>query len=162
MIISVTLIINNNNLTFCEFVTVCARGFEIQVQRYVNNAESKKSKKVNRNENKAEEANTSIDGHNSSGYTSEEQNMCEENSGGASAASKSTVSLNSNGKKRASRGSATDPQSLYARVIINFFISTNAFCLTIPLFNLHSVNHSMWPSFLVWKDGLTHTGPLMA
>lgn len=101
------------NLTFCDFLT--------QVQRCMKNAESKKSKKVDRNENKAEEANASVDGHTSSGYTSEEQNMCEENSGGASAASKSTVSLNCNGKKRASRGSATDPQSLYARVIINFF-----------------------------------------
>nr|ADD09579.1 unknown [Trifolium repens] len=85
------------------------------LQRCVANAESKKSKKVDRNGNKAEETNASVDGHSSSGYTSEEHNMYEENSGGTTSASKSTMSLNSNGKARANRGSATDPQSLYAR-----------------------------------------------
>lgn len=39
------------------------------------------------------------------------------------------VALNSNGKKRASRGSATDPQSLYARVTsklaLSLLMSTN-------------------------------------
>ncbi|XP_045802217.1 transcription factor RSL3-like [Trifolium pratense] len=85
------------------------------LQRCVTNTESKKSKKVDRNGNKAEETNASVDGHSSSGYTSEEHNMYEEISGGATSASKSTMALNSNGKTRANRGSATDPQSLYAR-----------------------------------------------
>ncbi|MCI28816.1 transcription factor bHLH85-like, partial [Trifolium medium] len=49
------------------------------LQRCVTNAESKKSKKVDRNGNKAEEINASVDGHSSSGYTSEEHNMYEEN-----------------------------------------------------------------------------------
>jgi hypothetical protein len=53
--------------------------------------------------------------------------MYEENSGGTTSASKSTMSLNSNGKTRANRGSATDPQSLYARVIKVFFFSINVF-----------------------------------
>jgi hypothetical protein len=117
MTTSVTLI--NNNLTFS--------GFDVQLQRCVANAESKKSKKVDRNGNKAEETNASVDGHSSSGYTSEEHNMYEENSGGTTSASKSTMSLNSNGKTRANRGSATDPQSLYARVIKVFFFSINVF-----------------------------------
>jgi hypothetical protein len=128
MTTSVTLI--NNNLTFS--------GFDVQLQRCVANAESKKSKKVDRNGNKAEETNASVDGHSSSGYTSEEHNMYEENSGGTTSASKSTMSLNSNGKTRANRGSATDPQSLYARVIKVFFLASMSF-ITIPFFNLHCV-----------------------
>ncbi|KAK7310812.1 hypothetical protein RJT34_08556 [Clitoria ternatea] len=53
----------------------------------------------------------SSDRHSSGSYTSEEDNTFQENS----ERSESPTALNLNGKRRASRGSATDPQSLYAR-----------------------------------------------
>lgn len=80
----------------------------------MKNAGSKKNQKLVRNGNEEEETNTRSDGHGSSSIISEDDNASQENSGGATSGSKST--LNSNGKTRASRGSATDPQSLYARV----------------------------------------------
>lgn len=69
----------------------------------MKNARSKK-KLIGSNEEENEEINNS-----SSSNISEDENGSQENSGG--------TTLNSNGKTRASRGSATDPQSLYARVI---------------------------------------------
>lgn len=68
------------------------------------------------NEYEAEETNAGLDGQSSSSYSLEEDNASQENSGGATSESKSLVVHNSNGKTSASRGSATDPQSLYARV----------------------------------------------
>ncbi|KAL5071805.1 hypothetical protein RYX36_022692 [Vicia faba] len=59
-------------------------------------------KLISSNEEENEEINNS-----SSSNISEDENGSQENSGG--------TTLNSNGKTRASRGSATDPQSLYAR-----------------------------------------------
>lgn len=60
------------------------------------------------------------EGQSSSSYSSEEGNASQETHGGAitsaSSESKAALALNLNGKPRASRGSATDPQSLYARV----------------------------------------------
>ncbi|XP_061354261.1 transcription factor RSL2-like [Gastrolobium bilobum] len=85
------------------------------VQKCMKNGRSKKNQKLDRNGNEAEETNAGSDGQSSSSYTSEEDNASQENSGGATSASKSHVALNLNGKTRASRGSATDPQSLYAR-----------------------------------------------
>ncbi|GAB2219346.1 hypothetical protein Droror1_Dr00006981 [Drosera rotundifolia] len=76
---------------------------------------SKKKKNLAINE---EEHNGVLDGHSSSGYSSEDDsNASQEPSGRdtSSLSSKVTTALNSNGKTRASRGSATDPQSLYAR-----------------------------------------------
>ncbi|CAK8569439.1 unnamed protein product [Lathyrus sativus] len=67
----------------------------------MKNARSKK-KLIGSNEEENEEINNS-----SSSNISEDENGSQENSGG--------TALNSNGKTRASRGSATDPQSLYAR-----------------------------------------------
>ncbi|CAL5206085.1 unnamed protein product [Lathyrus oleraceus] len=67
----------------------------------MKNARSKK-KLIGSNEEENEEINNS-----SSSNISEDENGSQENSGG--------TTLNSNGKTRASRGSATDPQSLYAR-----------------------------------------------
>ncbi|KAJ1385473.1 Myc-type, basic helix-loop-helix [Sesbania bispinosa] len=85
------------------------------VQRCIKNAQSKKNQKGDRVGNEAEETNAGSDGHSSSSYISEEHNTSQENNGGATSAFKSPVALNLNGKKRVSRGSATDPQSLYAR-----------------------------------------------
>nr|KYP48674.1 Transcription factor bHLH84 [Cajanus cajan] len=78
--------------------------------RCMKNTWSKKNQKQGSNDD-AEETNAGSDGHSSSSNMSEDDNK--ENSGGATSGSKSL--LNSNGKTRASRGSATDPQSLYAR-----------------------------------------------
>ncbi|XP_062100260.1 transcription factor RSL2 [Humulus lupulus] len=57
-------------------------------------------------------------GHSSNSYSSEEDNASQENitNGGEASEVKSlSGAVNLNGKTRASRGSATDPQSLYAR-----------------------------------------------
>ncbi|KAK7283257.1 hypothetical protein RIF29_12662 [Crotalaria pallida] len=80
-----------------------------------NIARSKKNQKVEKNGKEAEETNAGSDGHSCSNFTSEDDNANHENSGGVASPSKSSSALNSNGKTRASRGSATDPQSLYAR-----------------------------------------------
>ncbi|KAF1865333.1 hypothetical protein Lal_00004707 [Lupinus albus] len=74
-----------------------------------------KNEKVEKKEKVVEENNAGSDGQSCSSYTSEEDNGYQENNEGVTSASKSCASLNSNGKTRASRGSATDPQSLYAR-----------------------------------------------
>ncbi|MCI17871.1 transcription factor bHLH85-like, partial [Trifolium medium] len=71
----------------------------------MKNARSKKNlQKVASNE---EIDNGESNGNSSSSNIYEDDNGSQENSGG--------TTLNSNGKTRASRGSATDPQSLYAR-----------------------------------------------
>ncbi|XP_027333784.1 transcription factor bHLH85-like [Abrus precatorius] len=82
-------------------------------QGCMKNARSKKNQKLASNGEEAEEINVGSDGQSSCSNMSEDDNASIENSGGATSGSKSA--LNSNGKTRASRGSATDPQSLYAR-----------------------------------------------
>jgi hypothetical protein len=80
----------------------------------MKNARSKKNlQKVASNEEIAEEIDNGggSNENSSNSNISEDENGSQENSGG--------TTLNSNGKTRASRGSATDPQSLYARVINN-------------------------------------------
>lgn len=54
----------------------------------------------------------------------DESKACEQNSEGENSASKELIVVTSKGKKRANRGSATDPQSLYARVhkLFTFFM----------------------------------------
>ncbi|KAL5847247.1 hypothetical protein ACOSQ3_010771 [Xanthoceras sorbifolium] len=78
-----------------------------------NNVQSKKNRNQSpKNANEGEERNgTGTDGQSSSSYSSEDDNASQEtmNEGAIDA------SVNLNGKPRASRGSATDPQSLYAR-----------------------------------------------
>ncbi|KAG4953587.1 hypothetical protein AAZX31_14G085700 [Glycine max] len=71
-------------------------------QGCMKNTWSKKNQKHASNGEEAEETNAGSDGQSSSSNMSEDDNI-------------SKSALNSNGKTRASRGSATDPQSLYAR-----------------------------------------------
>ncbi|GLT93576.1 hypothetical protein SLE2022_113650 [Rubroshorea leprosula] len=61
------------------------------------------------------ESNVGSDGQSSSSYSSEDENASPETIGGAISDPKTFPALNTNGKTRANRGSATDPQSLYAR-----------------------------------------------
>ncbi|OIW20858.1 hypothetical protein TanjilG_24936 [Lupinus angustifolius] len=82
------------------------------VQGCMKDSRSKRDKKLAKKK-EAEEFNTRSDGHSSSSSIPEDNNASQENSGEDTSGSKSI--LNSNGKTRASRGSATDPQSLYAR-----------------------------------------------
>lgn len=86
----------------------------------------KKQKLVSTNLNiKEEDGNGGANGQSSSGCSSGDddsingsQEMSTTSGGFSSCLSpKGPTTLNSNGKTRASRGSATDPQSLYARVI---------------------------------------------
>ncbi|XP_034923142.1 uncharacterized protein [Populus alba] len=87
-------------------------------QKNKRNVRSKKSQKVASTSNNDEESNGGLNGPVSSGCCSEdESNASQELNGGASSSlsSKGTTTLNSSGKTRASKGTATDPQSLYAR-----------------------------------------------
>ncbi|KAL2505808.1 Transcription factor bHLH [Abeliophyllum distichum] len=80
-------------------------------------SQTKKNKNVNQNStDEVEETNGGENGRSYSNYSSEDDcNGSQELNGGEISESKGSASLNSNGKARASRGSATDPQSLYAR-----------------------------------------------
>ncbi|KAJ4837007.1 hypothetical protein Tsubulata_045184 [Turnera subulata] len=82
------------------------------------NAQSKKNQKVsspNGNEEEKISNGGPVDGQTTCSYCSEDDNASQDSNGGASSDSKVSEVLNSNGKTRAGRGSATDPQSLYAR-----------------------------------------------
>ncbi|GKV10339.1 hypothetical protein SLEP1_g21719 [Rubroshorea leprosula] len=61
------------------------------------------------------ESNVGSDGQSSSSYSSEDENASPETIGGAIFDPKTFPALNTNGKTMANRGSATYPQSLYAR-----------------------------------------------
>ncbi|KAL2529570.1 uncharacterized protein Fot_22171 [Forsythia ovata] len=80
-------------------------------------SQTKKNKNVNQNStDEVEETNGGENGRSYSSYNSEDDcNGSQELNGGENSESKGSAILNSNGKARASRGSATDPQSLYAR-----------------------------------------------
>ncbi|XVE55773.1 hypothetical protein DITRI_Ditri03aG0184300 [Diplodiscus trichospermus] len=74
---------------------------------------SKKNRKISL---KGKEGEIGSDGQSSSTCcSSEDDNVSRDTNGVATSDSKASQALNLNGKKRASRGSATDPQSLYAR-----------------------------------------------
>ncbi|KAG4200411.1 hypothetical protein ERO13_A05G209601v2 [Gossypium hirsutum] len=77
-----------------------------------NNVQLKKN-----NLNGSEESTIGSDGQSSSTSSSDDDNVCRDTNEVALATSdpKASQAVNLNGKKRASRGSATDPQSLYAR-----------------------------------------------
>ncbi|KAF3446560.1 hypothetical protein FNV43_RR11740 [Rhamnella rubrinervis] len=80
------------------------------------NVGSKKSQKQASNGKEEESNDTGPDhGQSSSSYSSEDDNASQESNGGATSETKRSAAVNLNGKMRASRGSATDPQSLYAR-----------------------------------------------
>lgn len=84
----------------------------------ISNTEEDNDANNNENEN-----NKSIVGANrlrlSSSCCSEDESNESQDQIGGEDSSKGMVALNLSGKTRASRGSATDPQSLYARVIIH-------------------------------------------
>ncbi|TYI82501.1 hypothetical protein E1A91_D05G225300v1 [Gossypium mustelinum] len=77
-----------------------------------NNVQLKKS-----NLNGSEESTIGLDGQSSSTSSSDDDNVCRDTNevGVATSDPKASQAVDLNGKKRASRGSATDPQSLYAR-----------------------------------------------
>ncbi|XP_041021270.1 transcription factor bHLH84-like [Juglans microcarpa x Juglans regia] len=84
------------------------------VQKSKKNEQSKKKQKLS-NSSHEEESNAGRDGQSSTSYNSEDH-ASQETNAGATSDSKASAPLNlSGGKTRASRGSATDPQSLYAR-----------------------------------------------
>ncbi|EOY15746.1 hypothetical protein QUC31_000699 [Theobroma cacao] len=78
------------------------------------NVQSKKNRKISLNGNEGE-SNIGSDGQSSSTCSSEDDIVSQDTNGVATSDSKASPALNLNGKTRASRGSATDPQSLYAR-----------------------------------------------
>ncbi|XP_054796787.1 transcription factor bHLH84-like [Prosopis cineraria] len=84
------------------------------VQKSKKNAQQK-NRKVAGNGHAAEDTDAGLHGQCCSSYSVEDDNASQENSAGASSESKSPVTHNTNGKTRSNRGSATDPQSLYAR-----------------------------------------------
>lgn len=87
-----------------------------QVQKSEKNEQSKKKQKLS-NSSHEEESNAGRDGQSSTSYMNSEDDASQETNAGATTDSEASAPLNlSGGKTRASRGSATDPQSLYARV----------------------------------------------
>lgn len=88
----------------------------MQVKKNGRTALSKKQKVTLATDE--EDSNAALYGQSSCSYSSEDDsNTSQERNGGTSSSSKGSAALNTNGKARARRGSATDPQSLYARVI---------------------------------------------
>lgn len=91
-----------------------------------NNVRPKKSQKASSDAKvkDEDESNTGVDRQNSSSYNcSEDDNASQETNGAGEVSDpKSSSALNLNGKTRTNRGSATDPQSLYARV--RYYISS--------------------------------------
>ncbi|XP_042516145.1 transcription factor RSL2-like [Macadamia integrifolia] len=87
-----------------------------EAQRTKKNVQSKKTQKLNLNSNDEEE-NAATGQTSSSDCSEDDSNASQElNGAGATSSSKGSEALNLlKGKTRASRGSATDPQSLYAR-----------------------------------------------
>ncbi|GAB4838346.1 hypothetical protein Ancab_027875 [Ancistrocladus abbreviatus] len=88
------------------------------VQKGKRNVKPKKNQKLNLASNNDEDNNGGLNGQSSSSCSSEDDsNGSQELNAGAtsSLSSKGASALNLNSKTRASRGSATDPQSLYAR-----------------------------------------------
>ncbi|KAF5183206.1 Transcription factor protein [Thalictrum thalictroides] len=87
------------------------------VPRNKKSAQPKKKQKLTScNKGEEESSNCGFNGVCSSSYSSEDDsNASQELNGGATSSSKKSAALNLNGKARAGRGSATDPQSLYAR-----------------------------------------------
>ncbi|KAG9440470.1 hypothetical protein H6P81_020635 [Aristolochia fimbriata] len=81
------------------------------------NAHPRKNQKAARAADGEDNNAANLNAQTSSSYSSEDDSNASQelNGGGMSSSSKSSVALNLNGKTRASRGSATDPQSLYAR-----------------------------------------------
>ncbi|XP_020547594.1 transcription factor bHLH54 [Sesamum indicum] len=89
-----------------------------RVSKVEQKNKSKKNKKgiLQDRVDEAEEVNGGGNRQSSSSCSSEDDsNASQELNGGSPSESKVSASLNSNGKARATRGSATDPQSLYAR-----------------------------------------------
>ncbi|KAJ8762606.1 hypothetical protein K2173_008045 [Erythroxylum novogranatense] len=83
------------------------------VQNDRRSGNSNKNQKLSPVSNDEEESNCGADGQSSSSCNSDED--CQDSNAAATSDSKVAKALNSNGKARVSRGSATDPQSLYAR-----------------------------------------------
>ncbi|KAK4428664.1 Transcription factor [Sesamum alatum] len=99
-----------------------APGIQIKKKPRVPKNEQKNKSKKNKKGilqdrvDEAEELNGGGNRQSSSSCSSEDDsNASQELNGGSISESQLSASLNSNGKARASRGSATDPQSLYAR-----------------------------------------------
>ncbi|KAI3903268.1 hypothetical protein MKW98_031922 [Papaver atlanticum] len=86
------------------------------VPKNKKNAHAKKNQKGSKEEEE-DEADAGLNKHSSSCSGSEDESNApqEPNGGSVSKTSKKSGALNLSGKTRASRGSATDPQSLYAR-----------------------------------------------
>lgn len=95
----------------------------MQAAKAWNNVQLKKN-----NLNGSEESTIGSDGQSSSTSSSDDDNVCRDTNevGLATSDPKASQAVDLNGKKRASRGSATDPQSLYARVKIFATYITNS------------------------------------
>ncbi|XP_057964899.1 transcription factor bHLH84-like [Malania oleifera] len=89
------------------------------VQKNKRNVKSKKNPKlISTNNSGDQDNNAGLNGNSTSSCCSEDDSIgSQELTGGVTSSSslKGSATLNTNGKTRASRGSATDPQSLYAR-----------------------------------------------
>lgn len=79
----------------------------------------KSQKNIVRSSNEEDNNGGGVNGQSSSSCCSEDESITSQEMNGGSSP-KGSAALNSNGKVRSNRGSATDPQSLYARVRNHF------------------------------------------
>lgn len=98
---------------------VCSITYFVTPQmQNARNIQSKKNQKTVKGADE-EESSAALNGQSSSSCSTEDDsNTASQEMNGASSSSKGPAALNLNGKRKASRGTATDPQSLYARVIV--------------------------------------------
>lgn len=110
--------------SFHKNVTIISHGIisnlqcALQVQKNKRNVRSRKSLKLVSTSDNEEDGNGGTKGQSSSSCcTGDDSNTYQELSEGVTPSSspKGTAALNLNGKARATKGSATDPQSVYAR-----------------------------------------------
>lgn len=91
----------------------------MQVQKMKRNVKSKKNQNLEFSSQNEENDNARVYKQSSSSCCSEDDSSVSQGQNGGPGSSKEDpMALNLSGKTRASRGSATDPQSLYARVSI--------------------------------------------
>ena len=101
-------------ISLCYSCTLVSE--QVQKTKRIVQPKSTKNQKAQQINKDEEEANGAQNGQSSCSYSSEDDSNASQESNGGEASDNKGPALNLNGKTRASRGSATDPQSLYARV----------------------------------------------
>ncbi|KAF5739469.1 transcription factor bHLH84 [Tripterygium wilfordii] len=100
-----------SNCKMKSFSPVRSSYFNVPMQAQKN----KKNVRSKRNQNNSPNNKDEVDSNSRTSYNSEDDNASQESNERMNSEAKESKAVISSGKKRATRGSATDPQSLYAR-----------------------------------------------